>query len=116
MSGFSRPASGTLTIRAFDSANALLEATTYANVGDLSASGYIGIVLPADETLGRVNVSAGTNDVSGADNIRVFGASVPEPASLTIAVLAVLSLSCSCLNRWKGTTHAESQRSKRGFL
>jgi hypothetical protein len=83
---------GTLTIRVFDSNNVLQGTTTVANVGDCLENGYIGIVLPTNLVLGRVNVSTGgTTDVSGADNIRVFGTPVPEP----VGILGVIGIAAA---------------------
>ncbi|MEI9865959.1 MAG: hypothetical protein WDN00_15690 [Limisphaerales bacterium] len=64
----------TLTVRVYNQANTLLGSTTVAGVPDCLETAYLGIVTTGSDTLGRINIWATTQDVSGADNIAVYGA------------------------------------------
>lgn len=82
--------SSNLTINVYDKSNVFLASTTVNNVPDVLETGYIGFVVGNGQSLGRINISAGSQDVAGADNIRVFGV-VPEPGTLALLALGMVS-------------------------
>ena len=85
----------TLTVRAYDTSNVLLGSAQVFQVADVLENAYLGLEVSGTTTLGRINVavSGSTTDVSGADNIRLYGSNpVPEPATLAVLGLGALAL------------------------
>jgi hypothetical protein len=87
--------SATLNVRVYDTSNLLIGTATVTNVADVLENAYLGLEVTGATTIGRVNVavSGNTTDVSGADNIRLFGSNpVPEPATFAVLGLGALAL------------------------
>ena len=84
-----------LNVRVYDISNALIGTASVSNVADALENAYLGLEVTGATTIGRVNVAvSGTiTDVSGADNIRLFGSNpVPEPATFAVLGLGALAL------------------------
>ncbi len=82
--------SATLTVQVFDSANALLGATTVPNVADVLENAFLGVVTTNGDTLGRVNIGSGPGNLAGADNIAVYAA--PEGSAAAGGASAIFAL------------------------
>ena len=86
---------GSINVRVFDTSNVQIGLLGLLNVGDCLENKYAGFGVTGSSTIGRINISVdhSTQDVSGADNIRLFGASpVPEPASFAVLGLGAIAL------------------------
>lgn len=78
----------TLNVQIYDAGGAFVFSELIGNVADCLESAYRGFQFTGSTTLGRINVSVLTAvgqpalDTASADNIRLYGSPVPEPASL----------------------------------
>lgn len=82
--------SATLTIKVFNTTNALLGTTTVPNVADALENAFLGVVTTSGDTLGRVNLWSNASNLAGADNIAVY--TVPEGNAAVNGAVAFLSL------------------------
>ena len=84
--------SGDIDIAVFDDSNELLGTVAVPDVVDVLEDAFLGIVLTEGDVLGRVNLWAGVDATTGADNLSVY--IVPEPAAgagaMAVSVLVLL--------------------------
>ena len=86
--------SATLTITVYNTNNTLLGSITVDNVVDALETAYLGIAATGADSLGRINIWANVNDVTGADSLRVFGTntSTPEPSTILMSAAGLAGL------------------------
>ncbi len=94
---FDTAALGNITVRVFDTANALLGSTTVSGVDYVNELAFVGIEATGGDDIGRINLWDGSQDHwQGVDDIEVYAAqpavSVPEPGVLMLMAVGIAAI------------------------